>query len=399
MHTQKVFFQNAMGQRLAGRIDMPDDDAFHAVAIFAHCFTCTKDIKAAVFLSRTLTEHGYAVLRFDFPGLGESEGDFTETNFTSNVEDLIAATAFISDRLAPPQLLIGHSLGGAAVIKVAPRIASVVAVATIGTPFDPGHVLSHFEHQRDVIANEGAAQVSLLANEVTMTRQFVEDVERSDILTEIRSLNKALLVLHAPGDKVVGIEHAAQIFQHARHPKSFLSLDDADHLLSRKMDAEYAASLIAAWAGKYISATTRQQSTTMDDKVVRVFNESDYQCAVSVRGHHFILDEPEALAGHDQGPTPSELLMAALGGCTAITLRMYARRKEWRLGSVEVTVSKQEGKPAAAGYSGSMLRRIHLSGNLDAEQQTRLMEIADRCPVHRLLSERVQITTEALADK
>jgi len=396
MHTQKMFFQNAMGQRLAGRVDLPKGDRYGAVAIFAHCFTCTKDIKAAVHLSRALTGHGFAVLRFDFPGLGESEGDFTETNFTSNVEDLIAAAAFAAEKLLPPSLLIGHSLGGAAAIKAAPRIASVNAVATIGTPFDPGHVLSHFEQQRDVIASEGAAQVSLLANEVTMTQQFVDDVERSDILDEIRSLSKALLVMHAPGDRVVGIEHAAQIFQHARHPKSFFSLGDADHLLSKKSDAEYAGNVIAAWARKYVEFRKDvREAADKSENEVRVMNEADYACVASVREHSFSLDEPVALGGGDSGPTPSEMLLAALGSCTAITLRMYAGRKRWPLASVVVTLSKHDDKTAIAeGYQGAILRRIDLSGDLDAEQTGRLMQIADRCPVHRMLSNKMLITTE-----
>lgn len=394
MHTQKVFFQNAMGQRLAGRIDLPHNDEYGAVAIFAHCFTCTKDIKSAVFLSRALTAHGFAVLRFDFPGLGESEGDFTETNFSSNVEDLIAAAEFIADRLAPPQLLIGHSLGGAAALKAAPRLASVRAVATIGTPVDPGHVLSHFTEQREIISAEGAARVALLANEVTMTRQFVEDAEKSEILPEIRNLGKALLVLHAPGDRVVGIEHAAQIFQHARHPKSFVSLDDADHLLSRKVDADYAATVIAAWAGKYIAMSLPAADQASTDDAVHVLNSDNYLCQVSVRGHRFLFDEPPAAGGEDQGPTPRELLSAALGACTAITLRMYAQRKQWPLQTVRVTVTRDDARAKAENLPGVLRRRIDLRGDLNAEQLERLLEIADRCPVHKLLSQQVLILTE-----
>lgn len=252
MISKKTFFQNNKGERLAARIDLPKDSTYSAFALFAHCFTCTKDIKAAVNLARALCTQGIAVMRFDFPGLGESEGDFTETNFSSNVQDLIAAAAFLEQEYVGPKLLIGHSLGGAAVIKAAASIASSKAVVTINTPAAPKRVVEHFQDERDAIVKNGSAQVTLMAHEVTMTKQFVADVESTGIANEIAQLGRALLVMHAPQDKIVNIDNAGLIFQQARHPKSFVSLDDADHLLSKREDAAYAAAVIAVWASRYL---------------------------------------------------------------------------------------------------------------------------------------------------
>lgn len=250
--SKKASFPNQQGERLAARIDLPKKSEIKAFALFAHCFTCTKDIKAAVNLSRALCSRGIAVMRFDFPGLGESEGEFTQTNFSSNVQDLISAASYLEREYQAPDMLIGHSLGGTAMIKAAVSIPSAKALVTINTPSDPGYVKHHFEDELDVISSSGEARVTLMSNEVTMTRQFVDDVERTDISDELIRLNRALLVLHAPMDKIVSIDNAAAIFQQARHPKSFVSLDDADHLLSRREDADYAGALIATWVSKYL---------------------------------------------------------------------------------------------------------------------------------------------------
>lgn len=248
----KTWFQNPAGERLAARLDLPAGGDYRAFALYAHCFTCTKDIKAAVNLSRCLSSQGIAVMRFDFPGLGDSEGDFSDTNFSSNVQDLLAAANWLREHHQGPRLLIGHSLGGAAAIKVAPQLPEVRAVATIGTPLHPGEVVRHFGAQRETIASEGEAEVNVMANTVTVKQQFVDDVARVDVLDELRNLGRALLVMHSPRDEVVNIEQAGLIFQQARHPKSFVSLDDADHLLSRREDADYAGRVIAAWAGRYL---------------------------------------------------------------------------------------------------------------------------------------------------
>lgn len=250
MFTKRLSFKNESGFVLAARLDMPDKEKPIAYALFSHCFTCSKDHKAAVFVSESLTRERIAVMRFDFTGLGDSEGDFTETNFSSNVVDLIAAATFLQNDFAAPKLLIGHSLGGAAVIKAAGMIPSSKAVATIATPFSPSHVMTHFDYEK--VLAEGIAEVTLLGNTVEITKQFVEDVSKTDIEKDIRNLNRALLVMHAPGDRIVGIEHASRIFQTARHPKSFVSLDDADHLLSSKTDAFYVGGIIAAWSKKYL---------------------------------------------------------------------------------------------------------------------------------------------------
>lgn len=248
----KAHFLNPAGERLAARLDIPADGQYRAFALYAHCFTCTKDIKAAVNLCRSLRNQGIAVMRFDFPGLGDSEGDFSDTNFSSNVQDLLAAAGWLRENYQGPQLLIGHSLGGAAAIKVAPQLPEVKAVVTIGTPLRPGHVVSHFGEGKETIDSEGEAEVQVMANVVTVKKQFVEDVAQVDVLGELRNLGCALLVMHSPRDEIVNIEQAGMIFQHARHPKSFISLDTADHLLNRREDAEYAGQVIGAWVGRYL---------------------------------------------------------------------------------------------------------------------------------------------------
>jgi putative redox protein len=252
MKFKKLKFKNPKGQTLSARIDLPFEKQPISYALFAHCFTCSKDLKAAANISRALTAEGIAVLRFDFTGLGESEGDFADTNFSSNVEDLVAAAEFLESNFAAPGILIGHSLGGAAVLQAAADIPSSVAVVTIGAPAEPGHVAKHFGSSKERIAAEGEAEVILEGRSFRIKKQFVEDIEQSRMKGTIRKLNKALLILHSPADDVVGIENAAQIFQAARHPKSFISLDRADHLLTNPKESMYAGSLIATWASKYI---------------------------------------------------------------------------------------------------------------------------------------------------
>lgn len=403
MSSERVEFPGSHGVMLAGRLDRPQAPP-RGWALFAHCFTCSKDSKAAVHISRALVEAGFGVLRFDFTGLGGSGGDFANTDFSSNVDDLVAAADWLRAEHGVPALLVGHSLGGAAVLAAAGRIADAVAVATIGAPFDPAHVTRQFGAQLAAIEADGEAQVSLGGREFTVKRAFLQDVHSQRQAERIRALRRPLMVLHAPGDTVVPIDNASAIFQAALHPKSFVSLDDADHLLARPADARFAAGVIAAWAGRYIrdAAPITTVDSAAPEGAVQVAERGTgtYAVAIVAGRHHWLGDEPVTVGGDDLGPSPYQMLTAALGACTAMTLRMYANRKGWSLDKVGVTLTHAKIHAADcaecetdSGYIDRIERAIHIDGQLDETQRQRLMEIADRCPVHRTLQSEVQIVT------
>jgi len=397
MQFKKLTFTNKDGETLGARLDFPVGTQPSAYALFAHCFTCTKDSKAAAYISRALTDKNIAVFRFDFTGLGESSGDFAETSFSSNVADLVAAADFMRATYAGPQILIGHSLGGAAVIRAAVQINSASAVVTIGSPFDPGHVIRHIQGHREEIERRGSAEVAIEGRPFRIKKAFLDDLEGNQATGAVRELNRALLVLHAPQDDTVGIDNAAAIFKEARHPKSFVSLDDADHLLSRPEDARYAGSLIAAWAAKYITSV---QTESAPGQVRARIGERGFTTDIFAGGHRLIADEPVAVGGAEMGPTPYDYLLAALGACTVMTLRMYADRKKWPLDGVDVDLQHRKiyaedcrECDTAKGYVDQIERELKLVGELTAEQQERLLEIADRCPVHRTLGSEINIVS------
>lgn len=399
MRSEKFTFPGHAGGQLAARLDLPTGTP-KAVALFAHCFTCSKDIAAARRLATRLAENGIAVLRFDFTGLGQSEGAFETTTFSSNVADLLSAAEELTRRDLPPSLLIGHSLGGAAVLRAAPDMPGIKGVVTIGAPADPAHVTHNFGAALATIEKHGVADVNLGGGVLRIGQAFLDDVATEDLKPALAKLNAALLVLHAPRDSVVGIENASAIFLAAKHPKSFVTLDDADHLLSRPADADYAADVISAWSHRYIPApepVTPAPAAVAED-IVRV-TEADpdgFAQAVTQGGHTLSADEPAAVGGTDTGLTPYGLLSAGLGACTSMTIRMYARRKGWPLASVAVDVDHGKcHKTDAAGGDriDCFTRKIHLSGPLDTDQRTRLLEIADKCPVHQTLERTNRITT------
>ncbi len=412
MPTQRIEFPGGQGALLAGRLDTPERPA-RAWAIFAHCFTCSKDSKAATYIARALADAGYGVLRFDFTGLGGSGGDFANTHFSSNVEDLVAAADWLRAEHGAPALLVGHSLGGAAVLATAHRVPDAVAVATLGAPFDPAHVTKQFGDSIPVIESQGEANVQLAGRPFKVKRALLEDLHSQHQVERIRHLRRPLLVLHAPLDATVSVDNARQIFEAAMHPKSYVSLDHADHLLTREADARFAAGLIAAWAGRYVeSGEVRDQAPTADasprgpadDGKVRVTERGTGRFAVAIRAgrHEWIGDEPAALGGDDLGPSPYDMLNAALGACTAMTLRMYARQKKWPLDAVEVVLehAKIHATDCAEcetriGKIDRIEREIRIEGDLSAEQRARLIEIADMCPVHRTLHAEVQVVTRA----
>ena len=403
MPSKRITFPGHDGNALAARLDMPEGPHL-ATALFAHCFTCGKDIPAARRIAARLTGKGIAVLRFDFTGLGHSEGEFSNTSLTSNVEDLIAACRYLEAEGLPPSLLIGHSLGGAAVLKAAAQLDGIRAVATIGAPFDPAHVTHHFSDALPEIISKGIAQVSLGGRPFRIGKGFIEDVAKGELTPAISKLKAALLVLHAPQDEIVGIDNASQIFLAARHPKSFVTLDDADHLISRAEDAEYAADVIATWARRYLPLTPPAPPPGAPEGIVRI-SEADaagfLQDVNAGPSHHTLADEPLAYGGTNRGMSPYGFLSAGLGACTSMTIRMYARRKGWPLDHVSVDIShdKVHAQDAETG-SGDKIdtwhRRIRLTGALDAAQRARLMEIADKCPVHRTLERSSEVVTELL---
>jgi putative redox protein len=385
---------------LAARLDLPEGPHL-ATAIFAHCFTCSKDIAAARRIAQRLATMGIAVLRFDFTGLGHSEGEFANTGFTSNVADIRAAAEWLAARGTPATLLIGHSLGGAAVLKAAPTIKGIKAVATLGAPFDPDHVTHNFADALDHVREMGEAEVDLGGRPFRITRAFVEDIEAASIAPELAKLRAALLVMHAPRDMVVGIDNATRIFMAARHPKSFVTLDDADHLISHAADADYAADVIATWASRYLELRPPAPPPGVPEGIVRV-SEADpdgfLQDVSAGPHHHARADEPRAYGGTNRGMSPYGFLAAGLGACTSMTIRMYARRMGWPLDHVRVDVSHnkmhaQDAKAVSDEKIDSFRREIFLEGPLTAAQRARLMEIADKCPVHRTLERTSRIIT------
>lgn len=401
MPTERITFPGHDGARLSARLDLPGGPHV-ATAIFAHCFTCGKDIPAARRIADRLAAVGIAVLRFDFTGLGHSEGEFSNTSFTSNVDDLIAANTYLVGQNMPPSLIIGHSLGGAAVLKAAAALETIKAVVTVGAPFDPGHVTHNFAGALSEIETKGVAEVNLGGRPFKIGQAFINDVLGTELTPCIANLNAALLVLHAPLDSIVGIENAGNIFAAAKHPKSFITLDGADHLVSNASDAEYVASLIATWSARYLDVSRPAPPPGAPEGVLRV-TEADPKGFLtditSGEGHHLIADEPLAYGGTNKGLSPYGLLSSGLGACTSMTIRMYARRKGWPLDRVSVDVSHdkvhaQDAETALGDKIDTWHRRISLTGALDGDQRSRLLAIADKCPVHRTLERSSNVITE-----
>ncbi|SDT99350.1 bifunctional alpha/beta hydrolase/OsmC family protein [Stappia sp. ES.058] len=406
----RLTFSGHAGAELAARLDLPDGPV-RAYALFAHCFTCSKDVIAARRIAQALTESGIGVLRFDFTGLGGSGGDFASTNFSSNLSDLLAAADYLRRSYHAPSLLIGHSLGGAAVLAVAGDIPEAVAVATIGAPADADHVVHNFHADLETIRSEGEAEVSLAGRSFTIERQFLDDLSKHTVRDRVARLGKALLVLHAPRDETVGIDNATDLFVAAKHPKSFVSLDTADHLLSDPDDAAYAADVIAAWASRYLKADDASaQDKDADGVVVTETGAGKFQSVVRIGTHRLLTDEPEAVGGLDSGPSPYDYLAAALGACTVMTLRMYAEHKGLEIGRIGTTVHHEkvhaedcvdctDDHRARGGKIDRLERIVHLSGDIDADTRARLLEIADKCPVHRTLEAGAAVVTrEAVED-
>lgn len=393
-------FSSKNGELLDGRIDRPAGKP-RAWALFAHCFTCGKDLPSARILAQTLAAEGIAVLRFDFTGLGGSAGDFANTNFSSNKEDLISAANWLRDNEDAPALLLGHSLGGAAALAIAEEIPELRAIATIGAPSDPRHIRHLFGQHVQTIEEQGEVEVELAGRPFTVRKQLLEDISIARLEPKVRALRKALLILHSPTDDVVGIDNAGELFGWAKHPKSFLTLDGADHLLKRRGDAVFAAQAIATWASRYLEPFPPEPESEGWARVMET-GAGQFQQSVALGRHHLIADEPTKMGGFDSGPSPYQLLLAGLGACSAMTVRLYAKWKNIPLDRVSVDLRhsrehQADSATSATGQSNPKLERIervvHLEGDLSEAERARLLEIAERCPVHRTLAEPVQINT------
>jgi putative redox protein len=402
---EKLSFEGALGETLAGVLETPHGRP-RACALFAHCFTCSKDLKAAYWIAKALVDRGIAVLRFDFTGLGESQGDFADTTFTSNLGDLVAAAGAMRERFEAPQLLVGHSLGGAAVLKAASRIEECRAVATIGAPADTRHLAETLSRQAPDIREKGEAELLLGGRRLRLRKELVDDLSEDHLAGELDDLHRALLVLHSPLDQTVGPEHARRIYESAKHPKSFVSLDNADHLLSRERDARYAADVIAAWSARYLPEPEDEHEAPAPEEEGELVASGPgvgFATRLRVGRHALNADEPASAGGSDTGPSPYGYLLAALGSCTNMTIRMYARKKNWPLAAVDVRLTHDrihaedcESCETEEGRVDRIVKRVTVHGDaLTEEQRARLVEIGDRCPVNRTLQSEIAIESES----
>lgn len=405
MPNERFQFTGEGGHQLAAALDMPDRPV-QAYALFAHCFTCGKDVLAAKRIATALAAKGIAVLRFDFTGLGSSEGEFANSTFSSNVADLVRAADHLRETRGAPTLLIGHSLGGAAILAAAGKIPDAKAVVTIAAPSDPVHVTHLFRDRIEDIRKHGEVEVQLAGRSFHIKREFLDDIAEHSLMSHVAKLRKALLIMHAPTDDTVGIDNATNIFVAAKHPKSFVSLAGADHLLSGKRDAAYVAGVIAAWAERYIEPVAAQPAAAASEAprnvVVREARNGKFQQIVTSGPHEMVADEPLAVGGQDSGPGPYDFVLAGLGACTSMTMRMYADRKSLPVERITVTLKHSkihardcEECETREGMLDQIDRVISIEGVLDADQRKRLMEIADKCPVHRTLTSEIRIVTKA----
>jgi putative redox protein len=402
MQTERLRFPGAFDNQLAARLEMPDEAPL-AYALFAHCFTCSKDLKAVRRISKALVTEGVAVLSFDFTGLGESEGDFADTNFSSNLEDLVAAADFLSREHRPPEILVGHSLGGAAILAAADRILTARLVATIGAPSEPSHLVKALGGAADKAKASGEAEVVLAGRAFRIRGQLIDDLRAQRLEEKIGALRPALVIFHSPVDEVVSIDHAGRIYAAARHPKSFVPLDGADHLLLRNpRDSEFVGQILATWSRRYIGAPERRRTPALVPGEVLVEGGAGGYANLVWAGRHVLrADEPERLGGTDTGAGPYDFLLAGLGACTSMTLRMYADRKGWPLSAIRVRLRHSrihahdcEECETREGKVDRIEREIEMEGTLGKEQRDRLLEIADRCPVHRTLTSEINIRTK-----
>jgi uncharacterized OsmC-like protein/esterase/lipase len=403
MSTKKITFLNNEGQQLLGRLELPPNQEPHNFVLFAHCFTCNKNLSAVKNISRALSSNGFGVLRFDFTGLGESDGDFSDTNFSGNVEDLISAAHFLETNYISPTLIVGHSLGGAAAIFAAAKISSVKAIAIVGAPSNPKHVQRILQSSVSEIETNGKAIVNLSGRNFTIKKQFLDDLKAKSLPDVVKNLRKALLVMHSPQDTTVSIKNAEDIYKLAHHPKSFISLDGADHLLSNKIDSIYVGNVISGWAKRYVNGVEEKQLKTNLQVVASLDNDDGYTTQLKVGNHYMLADEPLDYGGNDFGPSPYEFVSAGLSACTAMTVQMYAKRKGWHIENIEVHTSYGKNHAEDCNHCDensakidTFNREIKLDSTLDDTQIKRILQIANKCPVHKTLLSKTQIITNLI---
>lgn len=405
MNNVKLNIQNKKGHKLQAFLELPADQKPQHYAIFAHCFTCSSALGAVRNISRALTSHGFGVLRFDFTGLGRSEGEFAESYFSANVDDLLAVSDYLKTNYKAPSLLVGHSLGGAAVIVAASKLENIKAVATVGAPATVNHVTHLFSHGIEEVKQKGEVEVNIGGRPFKINEEFVEDFSKIDLPEITKNLRKPLLIMHAPFDTIVGIENAHKLYHNAHHPKSFVSLDNADHLLTNQKDSRYVGNIIGTWVQRYFEQEDNTMLDTKGEQLVAHLNlvEDNFTTSIQTKKHNFIADEPDTIGGDDFGPSPYDYLSAGLAACTVMTLKMYAQRKKWDLQEVYayITYSKKHSddlmldieKPTRIDH---LQKRLKFIGNLDDKQKRRLKEIASKCPVHKTLQSEVIIETELI---
>lgn len=399
--SRKIKFTNKEGIELSAQLEFPPDSLPRAFAIFAHCFTCSKNLQAAKNLTRSMSQEGVAVLRFDFTGLGESKGNFEDSNFSSNVSDLISAAEFLENEFEAPQVIIGHSLGGAAVIYAASQLDSIRAVATVGAPSSVDHVVHLIQDKAEEIKEKGEANVKISGRNFKIKKQFLEDIESKNLKKLMSDFRKPILVMHSPQDQVVSIDNAAELYNMAWHPKSFISLDGANHLLSNKKDSLYVGQMIANWSSRYLDAAEEDELESDQQVVAQLKTENNFTTLIKAGKHSLTADEPESVGGDDFGPNPYDLVASGLAACTAMTIKMYADRKEWKLEQIDVHVKheKQHSKDCEDCSDGKARidhfhRSIEIEGDVTQDQCSRLLEIANKCPVHKTLETQSFIDTK-----
>ncbi|GAA3617082.1 alpha/beta fold hydrolase [Flavivirga amylovorans] len=407
MKSSKLNIQNNKGIKLQAYLELPANQKPNYFAIFAHCFTCTSSLSAVKNISRALTNHGFGVVRFDFTGLGRSEGEFAESHFSGNVDDLIAVSNYMNSNYEAPSLLVGHSLGGAAVLSAASQLENIKAVATIGAPATVSHVTHLFSHGIAEVKEKGEVEVNIGGRPFKINKDFVEDFDKTDLPSIVKTLRKPLLILHAPTDTVVGIKNAEHLYHYAHHPKSFVTLDDADHLLSNPNDSKYAGNIIGTWVQRYFEPKENKMLEIKGEQLVGHLNlvEDNFTTSIQTKNHTMIADEPASIGGDDFGPSPYEYLNAGLVACTAMTLKMYAQRKQWDLQEVFVYVTHSRKHSDDLGleiemptYLDHISKKLKFVGNLDEKQKERLKEIASKCPVHKTIASEVVFDTTIIKD-